>query len=116
MWKYLAIVLLAASTFGVRGGSTLCFAAEDATTKEVASPEAKPAQPSQRMMHREQKANTNEQRNSDTDQNTAQDQDTAPDEAPAQSQPEDTPNPSQRSMRQQMKDAQHNQAPVTGNH
>lgn len=116
MWKSLAIVLLAASALWVGGGSALCFAAEDANSKAVASPEAEPPQPSQRMMHREQKANTNEQLKSDTDEGTAQDQGTAQDEAPVQSQPENTPNPSQRSMRQQMKDSQHNQAPVTGNH
>ena len=91
MWKSLAIVLFAASSFGIGGSIASCFAAEDANPKAAASPEVKPPQPSQRMMHRQQQVNTYDQRQSDADKDTAPDQDTAEDQAPVQNQPESMP-------------------------
>ncbi len=109
MRKSLAFILLAFASLLVEGGCTLSFAAEVANTEEFASPESAQPQPSQRMMHRTQQANIEEKQKTDSEKDQVQDEDTV------QGQVEAVPNPSQRNMRQQIRDAQRNQAPITVN-
>lgn len=104
MRKSLLIILLVAGSFGV-DGSALCFAAEAAKPKAGVSTE-KPQQRSQlseRKMHRMQKAGSDARRPRKPEANQAQ------------GRMERAPNPSQRSMRQKLKEAKQNQAPATGN-
>ena len=134
MHKFVSLFfsLVAASSFGVGGGSSLCFAAEVATPMAVAVPEVttvessahKTHHPSQRTMHKKQQASglsENTPRTNCCSQRKmhkmqlagsgANHSDSATE--PVQERP--APNPSQRSMRQKMRAATPNQSPTTDN-
>lgn len=131
MRRYLVFILLAAGSLVAGGGSTLCFA-DAASPAGAAAPSAPAARPSQREMHQIQQTNSEEQRPGDA----AEDQSTGDDHAKGEERPkkEDqnqsteqsleaaaetqsfvVPAPSQRNMRQQLRDARQNQAPAAGN-
>ena len=108
MQKSLALIILAASSLMLEGGGAISLAAEEANlaaeeanSNAVVAPKTTPpqsSQPSQRKMHRMQKPGGKAHQSNS-----------------AQGQPEGAPSPSQRSMRQKLKEAKSNQAPATGN-
>lgn len=101
MQKSLALIILAASSLMLEGGGAISLAAEEANSNAVVAPITTPpqsSQPSQRKMHRMQKPGGKAHQSNS-----------------AQGQPEGAPSPSQRSMRQKLKEAKSNQAPATGN-
>lgn len=115
MRKSLIPVVLAACVLQAGSSSVLCFAADDANPKPVASPQTRPQalqqkthrppqkkaqQPSQRKMHRMQKGDGDKPVQSDSAATSTQ------------GQPEEAPNPSQRSMRQKLKEATPKQTPA----
>ncbi len=133
MRRSLMYVLLAAGSLVTGGGSALCFAA-DATSAGVTAPRTAPVQPSQREMHRMQQTNSEEQRAGDAaedqstgddhakggDQQQNEDQNESKDQPQAEAAADNSssfvaPIPSQRAMRQQIRDARQNQAPAAGN-
>lgn len=99
MRKFLAFILLAASPLMVESSSALCFAAEDANQR-AALPEAVSQQPSQRKKH--QPSQRKMRRIQKTGSGTLQDNSAA---VKIQGQPEEASKPSQRSMRQKLKEA-----------
>ncbi len=107
MRKSPAFLLLAAIPFLAVPGSSLCFAADAVTPQVAAAPNA-PTQPSGREMHRIQQTNIEEKRLSDAEQSQTKDD--------AQTEQNSAPNPSQRSMRRQIREAEKNQAGETGSH
>lgn len=104
MWRSLVFMLLAVVAVLVEGGYTLSFAADVANTEEFASPESAQPQPVQGDMQSTQQAAPQEQQKNDAED--AQVQNDAPAAAPR---------PSQRGMRQQMRDAKRSQAPAVDN-
>ncbi len=104
MWRSLVFMLLAVAAVLVEGGNTLSFAAGVANTEEFASPESAQPQPVQGDMQSTQQATPQEQQKNDADDAQVQSQE-----------PEAAPKPSQRGMRQQMKDAKRSRAPAADN-
>lgn len=98
MWRSLVVMLLVVAAVLVEGGYTLSFAADVANTEEYASPESAQPQPVQGDMQSTQQAAPQEQQKND-----AEDDQVQSDEQEA------APKPSQRGMRQQMKDAKRHQ-------
>lgn len=118
MRKFLAFILLAAGSLVVGGGAS--FAAEEASPKAVSSPEAAPPQPSQRKMHQsmQRKEHQLSQRKMRRMQKAGSGKPPQSSSAAeqAQVQTEGAPNPSQRSMRQKLREANKpNQTPATDN-
>ncbi len=131
MRKSLMFIFLAAGS-AITGGSVACFAADAAASTGAAAA----VQPSQREMHRMQQNSSEGQgasdatedqstgddhaKGSDQQQNEDQNQDESKDQPKAEAAADNSssfavPAPSQRAMRQQLRDARQNQAPAAGN-
>jgi hypothetical protein len=123
MRKTLTLTLLAASTLVAGSSSTLCSAEESVNTPTVASHAAALPQSQQREMDHTQQVDGDEQIQSKTeedpvrvDESAGEQTEEQPKEAVAAAIPlpvENAPSPSQRGMRQQIKEAQHNPTPIT---
>ena len=122
MRKTLALTLLAAGSIAA-GSSTLCFAEEVANTSTIASPTATKAQPSQHEMDRTQQVDGDEPNQKESVEDTVRVDESVGGQTEEQPQEalaattlapvENAPSPSQRGMRQQIRDAQRNVTPVT---
>ncbi len=104
MRKSLLIIPLALTSLLITGACTMSFAAGVANMEEFASPQSE--QPSQRLMRREEQANREEQKQNDPAEGEVQG--SSPPQAEEAS-------PSQRSMRQQVRDAKRKPAPAADN-
>ena len=123
MRKTLTLTLLAASSLAAGISSTSCFADEIANTPTVTSPAAAKRQPLQQEIDRTQQVAGDEQNENKSDEDPVKADESAagqveeqPQEAVAvmnQVPVENAPSPSQRGMRQQIRDAQRNVTPVT---
>ncbi len=103
MRKPLVFILLALASLLTTGVCTLSFAAGVANTEEFASPQSE--QPSQRIMRPEGQADREEQKQNDPTEAQVQGSSAQTEEA----------SPSQRSMRQQIRDAKRNPPPAADN-
>jgi hypothetical protein len=119
MRKSLTLALLAAGSLVAGGSGTVCFAEEAANMPSIAAP----AQASQHDM---QQVNSDEQSQNKSEEDQVQADDSAKEQTEEQPQEpagaaiqavaEKVPSPSQRDMRQQVREAQRNMAPITANH
>lgn len=122
MRKTLALTLFAAGALAAGSCSTLCFAEEVASTPSLTSPAAAS---SQHETHHMRQVNSDEQTQNKSEEDQGQVDDSVkgqteeqplePAGAAVQVPVENAPNPSQRDMRQQIREAQRNTAPAAAN-